>query len=65
MMQGNLEKVSHIEGLEKWVKRGFSTSRSVKKQVNLSGLHGSPRLEKLSKQAASPVKIKEAQVEDI
>ncbi len=54
MMKSNMEKVGHIENLEKWVRRGFSTSRSTKKQINL---FESPNLEKLSKQALSPVKM--------
>ena len=56
MMKGNLEKVAHVESLNNWVSRGFSTTRSTRKKVNLQG---SPQLEKLSKIAASPVKLKE------
>ena len=36
MMKSNLEKVAHIENLEKWVARGFSTSRTTKKKVKLN-----------------------------
>ena len=61
MMKNNLEKVSHIENLEKWVKRGFSTSRSTKKNINLKG---SPELERIAKIAASPVKLKAYEVPD-
>ena len=35
MMKSQHDKVAHIENLEKWVRRGFSTSRSTKKNVNL------------------------------
>lgn len=62
MMRGNLEKVSHIENLEKWVRRGFSTSRSTKKNVNLKD---NAHLEQLSKIAQSPVKLKTNTVEEI
>ena len=54
MMKSNLEKIAHIENLEKWVARDFSTSRTTKKKVNLGV---SPQLEKLSKIMASPIKI--------
>lgn len=56
MMKCNLDKVAHVELLEKWVQRGFSTTRSTRKKVNLQS---SPRLEKLSRIVASPVKLKE------
>ena len=46
MMKNNLEKVAHIENLEKWAARDFSTSRTTKKKVNLAQ---SPHLEKLSR----------------
>ena len=60
MMKGNLDKVAHVECLEKWVQRGFSTTRSTRKKVNLQT---SPHLEKLSKIAASPAKLKEYTVD--
>ena len=60
MMKNNLEKVSHIEGLEKWIRRGFSTSRSTKKAVNLNQ---HPELETLSKIVASPIKLKKTHEE--
>lgn len=44
MMKSNLEKVAHIENLEKWVARDFSTSKTTKRKV---GLAQSPQLEKL------------------
>ena len=53
MMKNNHEKVAHEQNLEKWVQRGFSTSRSTKKAVKL---HDSA-LESLSKKANSPIKI--------
>lgn len=62
MMRGNHDKVAHIESLEKWVRRGFSTTRSTKKQVRLNE---NPNLEKLSKIAASPIKIEKTEVEEI
>lgn len=55
MMKGNLDKVAHIENLEKWVRRGFSTSRSTKKNVDL---RSNPALEQLSKIVQSPIKLK-------
>lgn len=61
MMKSNLEKVAHIEKLEKWVQRDFSTSYTTKKKVNL-GLN--PHLEKLSKIMASPIKIEKKEEED-
>ena len=54
MMKGNLERVGYISDLEKWVKRGFSTTHSTKKAVRLSQ---SPNLERLSKIAQQPVVI--------
>lgn len=54
MMKSNLEKVAHIENLEKWVARGFSTSRTTKKKVKLNQ---SPNLEKLQKIMVAPIKI--------
>ena len=36
MMKSNLEKVAHIENLEKWAARDFSTSRTTKKKVRLA-----------------------------
>ena len=56
MMKNNMEKISHMEDLEKWVRRGFSTSRNTKKHVSLA-LAANPMLEQLSKQAQSPVKL--------
>lgn len=61
MMKSNFEKVAHIENLEKWVQRDFSTSYTTKKKVN----HGlSPHLEKLSKIMATPIKIEKKEEED-
>lgn len=54
MMKNNLDKIGHIENLERWVKRGFSTSRSTLRSLNLSD---QPELSILSKKANSPVKI--------
>lgn len=51
MMKSQHEKVAHIEGLEQWVQRGFSTTRSTKKQVKVN-FSQTPRLEKLSKEMA-------------
>lgn len=48
MMRNNIEKVSHMEDLEKWIKRGFSTTRNTKKHVSLA-LSANPMLEALSK----------------
>ena len=64
MMKNNLEKVAHIESLEQWVKRGFSTTRTTKKQV---GLANSPHLEALSKKAAAPmlIKVEKNEEEDV
>lgn len=42
MMKSNLEKVAHVDNLEKWVQRGFSTTRTTKRRVNLNA---SPKLE--------------------
>ncbi len=53
MMKNNHEKVAHVENLEKWVQRGFATTRSTKKAVKL---HDST-LEQLSKKANSPIKV--------
>jgi len=61
MMKNNLEKVGHIENLEKWVRRGFSTSHSTKKTINLAA---SPQLEKLSRIAQSPIRITPARTGD-
>jgi len=56
MMKSNLEKVAHVDNLEKWVQRGFSTTRTTKRRVNLNA---SPKLEYLSKIVMSPLKQKE------
>ena len=57
MMKGQQEKVKHVEGLEQWVARGFSTTRSTKKNVKVN-LSQTPRLESLSKKMAMPIKLK-------
>ena len=61
MMKNNHDKVAHEENLERWVQRGFSTTRSTKKAVKL---HDS-NLEMLSKKANSPIKIQRAVEEEI
>lgn len=54
MMKNNQDKVGHIENLEKWVKRGFSTKNSTMRSLNLTD---NPELSILSKKASSPFKI--------
>ena len=61
MMKSNLSKVSHMENLEKWARRGFSTSHSTKKTVDL---RGSGNLFDLSKKASSPFKLKPYEAPD-
>ena len=60
MMRNNQDKISHIENLEKWVRSGFSTSRTTRQKVNLNQ---SPELEKRAREAASPVKLRDFQAE--
>jgi len=54
MMKNNMDKVGHIENLERWVKRGFRTSSTVMRSLKLSD---NPELSILSKKATSPIKI--------
>jgi len=54
MMKSNFDKIAHIESLEKWVKRGFSTSRGTLKHLRLTD---APQLADLSKKMSSPIKI--------
>ena len=46
LVRTNIERNSYVEDLDKWAKKGFATSRSTKKKINLTS---SPELEKLSK----------------
>ena len=62
MMKNNMDKIGHIENLEKWVKKGFNTSRSTFRSLNLQD---NPELEILSKKANSPVKIERANNQEI
>ena len=61
MMKNNLDKVGHIENLEKWVKRGFTTKNATLRSLKLSD---NPELSILSKKASSPVKIQSKLIED-
>ena len=62
MMKNNMDKIGHIENLEKWVKRGFSTSRTTFRSLNLTE---HPDLEVLSKKANSPIKIERPNNQEI
>ena len=49
----NIERNNYIADLDNWAKKGFATSRSTRKKVNLTA---SPELEKLSKIAHGVIK---------
>ena len=49
----NIERNNYISDLDNWAKKGFATSRSTRKAVNLTA---SPELEKLAKIACGTMK---------
>jgi len=53
LVKTNIERNNYVEDLDKWAKKGFATTRSAKKKVNLTS---SPDLEKLSKIAQGIMK---------
>ena len=55
LVRTNIDKVAFVDSLEKWAGRGFSTSRSVRKQLNVTA---SPELKKLAKTLVSPISVK-------
>lgn len=52
LVKTNIEKGSYIENLEGWARKGFSTSRHVKRKLNMTA---SPGLQKLATDAFSPI----------
>lgn len=58
LVRTNIEKVSFIDSLEKWAGKGFSTSRSVRKKLNVTA---SPGLAKLAQDALSPGPVKKVE----
>ena len=54
LVKTNMDRNTYIDELDTWAKKGFSTSRSTRKKVNLT--QNSPHLEKLSKIAHGIIK---------
>ena len=46
LVKSNIDRNNFVHELDSWAKKGFSTSRSTRKKINLTT---SPELEKLSK----------------
>ena len=52
LVKTNITKMSYVDNLESWARKGFSTSRSVRRKLNMTA---SPGLTKLATDALSPL----------
>ena len=57
LVRNNISTMDHISELENWARKGFSTSRSVRRKLNMTA---SPGLQKLANDALSPIVQKKA-----